>query len=240
MGQPIVVRGIEGVVEAYRLNGVGPFAVCCGKMILFSSEDLENDEVETGGEQLRGFLTLIEKSGTEGKYILQMYRLKEGEEIDSGTRFFRAFPFSLWTGEGSMQPYSRLKNDEIARLNARIEAMELAAAERELETEEEDQGAMGKIGKVLNGLMDMPQVRDAIGAFIVSKVMPMTKLGKVAGLEGERGTQTVLDEDQAAKAQAAINVLAQKDPQLGDHLTAIAKIATEDPARYSFLVGMLK
>lgn len=241
MGQPIVVRGIQGVVEAYRLNGVGPFAVWCGKMILFSSEGVENDDVDTGGEQLRAFLELVERSGTEGKYILQMYKLKEGQEIDTGTQAFRGFPFSLWTAEGSMQPYARLKNEQMDQLRAEIQDLRQQLADKELEMEDEDQGAMGKIGKMLNGLIDMPQIRDAIGAWVMSKVVPMNKPAKVAGLEGQGGAvKTVLDQQQAETAQTALNVLAQVDPKLGDHLTAIAKIAVDDPARYKFLVGMLK
>lgn len=223
------------------MNGVGPFAVWCGKIILYSSVDLDPDDVETGGEELRAWLKLMERGGTEGKYMLATYKLKEGEEIDTGTKIFRGFHFSLWTVDGSMQPYATLKNSRLDELCDRMEALEQRHINRELEVEEEDQGVMGKVGKVINGLLDNPKVMEGIGAFLMSKVMPMAKLGKVAGLQGAAPAKpTVLTMDQADMAQAAINVLAQVDPKLGDHLTAIAKIATDNPGQYMMLVGMLK
>jgi hypothetical protein len=242
MGQSIQFRGVEAVVEAYRMNGVGPFAVWCGKIILYSSEDLDADDVDAGAAELLAWLKLMERGGTEGKYMLATYKLKDGEEIDTGTKIFRGFHFSLWTVDGAMQPYTRLKNDRLDELCDRMEALEQRHIDRALEIEEEDQGVMGKVGKVLNGLLDSPQIKDAIGAFLISKVMPMSKLGKVAGLDtaSPAKQKTVLDEEQAAKAQAAINVLATQDPKLGDHLQGIAKIAVENPTQYNWLVSMLK
>jgi hypothetical protein len=238
-------RGVDNVLAAYKANRVGPFAILNGRQILFSSEDVEAEDVDDGATQLQEFLEMMKKGGSEAKYTLQTYKLKSGQEIDSNTAYFRSFNFTLF-GAGENTPYADRQHSLVREVNERIDRLEkLLIAEREQEEieeeddEEEDRGVIG----VLNGLIEIPEVRNAIGMAaigLVSKIIPMQQKQnqKIAGSDGSQ-PGSVLDQEQLELAQQAINILASKDTKLGDHLMKIAQIAQNDPARYKLFAQML-
>jgi hypothetical protein len=234
-------RGIENVVDAYKANRMAPFAILCGKTVIHTSEDLGNDDIDDGATQLRQFLSLMERGGSEAKYTLQVYKLREGEEIDSNTPYKRGFNFSLWAA-GDLTPYQGRTYSQTQALQNRIDQLEAKLAETMTEDEEDEKWS---IGKVLNGFMEMPEIREAIamGALgLVSKVLPIKERpAKVAGNDGNQTGQmvSVLTAKQVEKANNAMHILACLDPDLGDNLMKIALIAQNDLAKYKLYTKML-
>lgn len=237
-------RGIENVLAAYKANRVGPFAILNGKQILFSSEDVGNDDVEDGADELKGFLEMMKGGGSEAKYTLQTYRLKDGKDVDSSTPYFRSFNFTLF-GVEELTPYAERQQSVVRQYDdrlARLEKLLLEQAEVD-ELEEDEEEEEGGIVGVLNGLVEIPEVRNAIGMAaigLVSKIVPMqqNKNQKIAGSDGAQ-PGSVLDQEQLELAQQAINILASKDAKLGDHLMKIAQVAQNDPAKYRLFAQML-
>jgi hypothetical protein len=240
-------RGIESVVTAYRSNRVGPWAIHNGKCVLFSSEDVGIDDVESGAEQLRGILKLMAGNGSESKMMLAVYKIDEQTEITNKTEFFRSFNFTLY-GVDEESPYVRrgsMISQEINQRMDRLEALVLKLVEEEEEEEEEKEpGLMG----VLNGLSKNPQVMQVVTGFIMNKlgiVPPGGQLGKVAGMDNksvgsmQSAPSNVLNQEQTEKAQRAIEILVGLDPDLGDHLLKIADIAKNQPVKYKMFASML-
>jgi hypothetical protein len=230
-------RGVDNVVDAYRANGMAPFAILCDKCIIHTGDDLDDDDIEQGAVHLRKFLLLLQKGGSEAKYTLQVYRLREGQEIDSTTPFKRSFNFTLWSAT-ELSPYQERYTTQTKALEDRIDELE----EKLSETEE---GGPITVGKVLNGFMAMPEFRNAIamGAIgLMSRIIPMPqKAGKVAGSDGSQAgqAQSVLTAEQVERANQAMQILARLDPDLGDNLLKIARIAERDPAKYQMFAKML-
>lgn len=231
------------MVAAYEATGIGPWALFCGKMIFAASDGVAVDDVESGSDQLRKFLVMLRKSGTEGKYMLAMYRIGDDQEIDSKTPVTRAFMFCLWEhgAEGS-NSMNFQGNQQMSERMDRLEALLTADLEEEGEGKKK-----GGIGGMLNGLLELPQVQAMIGNLAVglmSKVIPMNTVpqaAKIAGLEGQAApaADSVLTPDQVTKVQQALNILCASDPSFGDHLMKIAMIAKNEPGKYKMFAAML-
>jgi hypothetical protein len=240
----IQFRGIEVVITAYKANKVAPWAIHNGKQILFSSDGVEGDDIDEGSAQLRAVLNMMAKGGTEAKYMLAVYKLKEGQEVDSGTNYYRSFNFTLY-GIDEMSPYmqrtSNMYTQEFSERMDRLEALVTKLAEDEDEEEDRPKGIMG----ALNGMMDNPQIQQAIAGFVLSKLgmMPaaLPALGKVGGLEKPAADPqaSILSPEQAEKAQRAIVQLCALDSKLGDNLLKIANIAKTEPNKYQMFAAML-
>jgi hypothetical protein len=94
------------------------------------------------------------------------------------------------------------------------------------------------IAGMLNGMIENPDIQRAIASKIMGWIgvnVPARGPAKVAGMAG----QSVLLPGQPEKVQQALNILAGCDPELGDHLLGVAKIAQDDPGKYKWIVKML-
>lgn len=239
MGQVVHFRGVESVVEAYSANGVGPWAILSGKTIVFSSEEIANDDVDAGAELLRRHLLLIKRGGTEGRYELRVYKLKDGEEIDSGTRYFRGFCFTLYENAYGGSNSDNRVIDMLTKMNERLEVLEMRPVEL---VEEEDKTVMGKLGAYALGLIETPMVQQMIVAGIgnvMGKFLPMNNSQGPAKVAGVQGADDFLSEGQKMKIATAVQRLAAKDPLLGDHLLKLADIAENNPAKYNAALNFL-
>jgi hypothetical protein len=236
MGQAIQFRGVHDVVMAYKMNGMAPWAIRCGKTIIHSYEE---DDIEAGQQELQDFLVLLKKGGSEGKYELLVYRYTTGMDIDSKTVEKRGFGFSLWDLQGEGRFSDRAGFGDKA-LNDRMDRLEELILKGE---EEEKEGVGGMIGAI----MKMPGVSQALGMMamgVVSKILPMNTQSapaKVAGIQQQgEAKQSILSADQSQKAQAALNILCTLDPNLGDNLLKVAKVASDNWAMYEmFTTKML-
>lgn len=254
MARAISFRGVEATVEAYELNRIGPWAVLSQGKILCSSNDVTDDDIDQGAEQLEQFLEMMKKHGSQAVYELQVYRLGGGNvEINSKTPYSRSIPFSLFEN-----PEPGLSNgdnrmmvllDKIQERMDRMEAAMIAAQSDEVEEEEEDKTVMGKIGAMAMGLLERPDVQQAIamGALgLVKNFVPNMNTKqrdpdeggrKVAGVQA--GYVNLLDQEQINKVHAAITRLSAKDAKLGDHLSKLADIAEREPGKYSMALNFL-
>lgn len=244
------------MVEAYELNKVGPWAIWCQKNILFTSDGIDNDDVEQGADQLEQVLGKMRKHGSMGTYELVVYKLSEADqEIDTATRRFRGFGFSLY--ENQYEGESNSDNRMLQLLTKMDERLTLLEAKGQVEQEvieEEDTSVMGKIGSMAMGILSRPDVQQAIaigavnlvkGAVgMVKNMVPNMKTAesdegrKVAGVHDAVG-QNLLSQVQIEKVHLAINRLATRDELLGDHLTKLADIAENEPAKYKMALNFL-
>lgn len=250
MARAISFRGVGAVVEAYGLNRIAPWAIWSQGKILSSSNDVAEGDMEEGAAQLESFLELMKQHGSQAMYELQVYKLGPGQvDITSKTPYSRAIPFSLF--ENEVPGVSNSDNRVLAlleKMDARITAMELQrAAEAEAgDDEEEDTTVMGKIGSMAMGLIERPEVQQAIaiGAMnLVRKFVPGMASNngtqeqegrKVAGLQ-----QNLLNQEQIDKVHQALTRLSAKDAELGDHLLKVADIADKDPDKYKWVLKFL-
>lgn len=232
MGQSVHFKGIDAVLSAYDSNGIAPWAVISQKVIICSSDGVGIDDMGEGKAQLHSFLSLMRKSGTEGACELCVYKVRDDEDIDSGTKYFRAFRFSLFENAYGGSNSDNRMFDEVKKLNERLAKLEGTG-------NGEDKTFKGKIGTIALGLMESPMIQQAIAGLVISltkKIVPMgPQAAKVAGV---RQTPDISD-DQKAKLHNAITRLALCDPEIGDHLLKLAAIAESDPGKYSLALKFL-
>lgn len=242
-------RGVKQVLDAYTMQDMSAWSIWNGKDLMFA---YEGDSVTQGGNELRQTLDALREGGSQASYSLKVYEdLPKKAKITSSTPYSRALSFSVFALDGDDNPYQARQNTVIGALEARFTAMQEDMMGRMLKRMDEDDKKKEEviveksgIGALLNGLLEMPEIKQAIamGAVsLMSKIMPMNKgalPAKVAGTsQGE--TVSVLNDDQVGKVQRAIDILCTKDPALGDHLLKVAELATNSPNKYKMFTGML-
>jgi hypothetical protein len=246
----VAFRGRKQVVEAYAANGMAPWGIVHGKELMFAHECLT---IEDGEGMLTQTLERLHQGMSKAVFELRVYKLKKGEEILSNTPHARAFRFRLYSEEDP-SPFdlartvvNRQAQEEIDALKLQLKQLQDRLDQEELIEEEEDEPMT--LNKMISGVIEMPGVKaalqDKLIGFIQS-VVPMRnnnpRPAAVAGIEPAQPPQpgqVVLLPGQMEKIQQAINQLATKDPTLGDHLLGVARIATDSPDKYKWLVGML-
>jgi hypothetical protein len=138
--------------------------------------------------------------------------------------------------------------ERIQAQDLKILELQKQLAEAEMEEDYDDRSP---VDRFVAGIVEDPMAKQIfLGALqgIVSKIVPMGNFNGPAAVAGigqpepqqQETLISVLEVGQPEKVQQAIDVLCTKDPRLGDHLLAVAKIALDDPNRYHFLIGMLR
>lgn len=236
MSQPIQFRGIDAVVQAYELNAIGPWAIICGKVVIAACSEIDNDDVYTGSQHLRTFLEKMKQGGTEGRYMLAVYRLSEDEDIDFKTVPKRGFVFTLYENEHEGSNSDNTTLSLLKSMNERLKKLEGGV--------DEDKTLMGKIGAIAEGIIMQPQVQTAIAMGAMNWANKLFKMdtknqaSKVAGVDKQPGSN-LLDEAQIQKVHVALTRLSARDQYLGDHLLKLADIADNDPNKYSAALKFL-
>lgn len=230
-GQPIPFTGREQVLEAYEQNAIWPWAIIAGGEVFMASED---DTQAEGYNSLDTSLQMLEKGGSQGIWTLRVYKDVPAGGISNTTKATRGFNFKLYLPQQS--PYDQNQRT-IADLTARCQKLESALQDKE-DDEEEPEKVGGVLG-LINGLMAIPEIKQAAMGWIsaqAGKIFNMNQRSNPAQVAGIPG---VADDDQVTKAEHALDVLIQHDPNVGDHLDAIAKIAATNPGLYKSLCGMI-
>jgi hypothetical protein len=239
-------RGVEAVVEAYRLNKIGPWAILCGKTIVAACEAVDTDDVDAGGDQLQDFLDSMKKHGTEGRYMLQVYKLKQGQEIDPATKPYRGFYFTLFENKFEGSNSENGVYQLIKKMDERLDRLE-AEKEAGVEAGEgmEGKGFMGKIGSMAEGLIANPRVQEAIAIGAMNFIRKTFNMGnslpgKVAGVEKpDDESDSLLTQEQVDKVHVALSRLSRVDAKLGDNLLKVARIAETDKGKYDMAIKFL-
>lgn len=148
----------------------------------------------------------------------------EGFEIVNGSTFkFNQSEFIPF------QPAMVAGNDrEISNLRAEIAALKMQLAGEDLEEEQEEEPEQENI---LGAILKNPEIQKNLVMGLMSLFNGGTG-AKVTNLAG-------IPEDQEDKIYAAIEVLKEADPNLGDSLTKLANIAVNNPAQFKMLLSML-
>jgi hypothetical protein len=245
----VVFRGITEVVEAYEANDIGPWALIIGNDVFCACE---LPTVEEGKPMLEETLRRLHKGNSRVTFDLRVYKLKGSEEIDSSTKHFRGFRFSLYQ-DSDQTPYEHGRRQAALDYEPRFEEMrkeieELKGALAKAEEMEEDEKP-SSVNQMISGILEMPNVKQALSMKLIGlidKIVPMNLGGgarpaAIAGVPASAPSGTsLLDSDQQQKVQQAVNILCTKDAKLGDHLLGVANIAISDPDQYKWLIKMLK
>ncbi len=234
-------RGANKVAKAYLANDVAPWSIWNGPdQLIFK---YEGQDIEAGVKLLREGIQMLKDGGGEAVYTIRVYEnLAKGTQITNKTPYSGSFNFALYDpAEGELTPYQNRQATLRDEYEERIAGLEKKVKEQEEAVPEEPQGIAG----FFNGILDMPQVQQAIAGHVVnilSKIIPMktNNAAQVSGIPDEAtNNEETLSPDQIAKVEKAIDLLALKDPKVGDHLLAVAKIAHESPAKYKAMILML-
>lgn len=233
--QSVQFLGIKNTIRAYKNVGIPNWALVCGDNLL---EAYEDGDMEVGTRFLSKFLDELSLSQSNAYYQLRLYDdLPAKGKIRLRTEAARSFRFTLQEERG-------VAMDSSHELRERLERLE---AKQALETSEDAQDIKdNSIGAMISGLMEEPSIKQALGqgiALLIDKFLkPLTGMDyrpQYTQAPAAIGSADINQEGQVAKVQSAIETLWQVDQLLGDHLTAIAKIAEKDPAKYHKLIGML-
>jgi hypothetical protein len=241
-------RGKKQVVNAYVANDMAAWSLWATKDDLtFAYEgDRDGIDVEEGADYLAQCIDALKAGGSEASYKLKVYDdWTPGAKITPKTVPSRSFNFGLYEAEEGT-PYEKRQSGVVGRLEERMDKMQDALMGKlldKLDEEEEPVAAApanGGIGSMLNGLLDMPEIRNAIAvrvAGFISSIMPAKKNpAQVAGIDA---APVQIDPEQYKKLEQAIPMLAQVDPLLGDHLLALAQMAHNSPSKYSMALSFL-
>lgn len=243
MSSIIQFRGVEPTLAAYELKGVEFWAVFQGKELCHKGE---------GTDDLRRYLEMVKKGGTEGTMLLKVY-----EDVDSVKQIKANTPADGTIGFCVADSYGGPGTNTAWYM----EKLKMEAEIRELkEGEKEDKTVGGKIGNALLGLLDEPNelvqligsLRDlfrgpgpvaapAIGR--VNTFAPMQVAPEpVAIMPGNTVTQNIssmTEEEKLRRLGASLDTLEKNDTKVVEHLEKLAKIAVDNPSQFKMLLMML-
>lgn len=248
----IQFRGKEQVLTAYQSRGVDVWSIFQGKTLLTKG---------TGINELDQYLQMVDKAESQAIYILKVYeeisdpiKVKEKTEADGSFYFRLQEPEEYeYKRRGFMQDYER-------RLNEQGETLALIL--QKLEREPEDDEPAG-IGSIITGILSDPEkLEKTIG--VVQRLLGMNsqpvygQIGNVNILDStansslspsfiptsptmqqQQQQQPMNEQEKLTRLAAAIDTLEKCDTELIPHLEKLAKIASQNPAQFKTLIGML-
>lgn len=232
MAQTVLFHGKDQVIKAYELNDVAPWGIWSQKELVTA---YDAGDVADGAGMLSDALDMLVMGGSTGTLILRVYDpATAAKGINYATPALRGFTFKLEAEDGQQWQSSK---QLIADLQKRNALLEQALLESQEDGDEDDETESGLVGAIKGILKNPEQMQNVIGT--ISQIVGMFKGMRNSQPAQVSGVARPASPEQQQKVDAAIDILEQVDPLLGDHLTAIAKIATEDPGKYQFLIGML-
>lgn len=255
--------GEKTVLQAFKNMDCCNWALLQGKQFLMKYELYDFDQSLA---MLTEYLKMISSSSaSEATYTLRIYEYdkpktkttKGGKEpelpkrkIFENTPYDGSFNFKLYNQDS--EPSSRGKSwQEVQELKSEFTEVKgmltkLLAEREQDETEDKNSGIAG----VLNGLMEMPEIKQAIAGKVVQLFHGVTnKIGNIidpsnnqlpAKIAGPEPTQAIqLPQEKVDKLNTALTILVRIDPQFSDHLYKLAMIAQTNQQDYDFLITLL-
>ena len=109
----------------------------------------------------------------------------------------------------------------------RLAAIEQKSTEPEEEEEEEEEPKPEGVMGMINGLVEKPEIQAAIIAW-VGRILTPPKIAAVGSVPS------------AGSLEETLAILKKADPQLEADLALLAKMATDNPGQFNFLLSMLR
>lgn len=275
--------GREATLQAFQNSDCSNWAVLQGKQFMFKYEGTSTAEAYSHLDEL--LKMVASSSGSEAAYTLRTYdygdetaqeialpvkrkrgasklrvikpvkvKAEKKRKIYESTPYDGSFNFQIF-GQGQGPRTAQYR--EGYELRKEFDEMKILLQEilREREAEPEDEKMKGIAG-MLNGLLDMPEIKSAIAGKVVqlfngvsnkigSFLQDGSQLGKIAGptptdLQPAPMQQPIqLPKEQVDKLNLALSMLVTLDPEFADHLYKLALVAEKDPALYKTLISML-
>lgn len=246
------MKGIQNAIDLFNEQE-------CPYFLLTDSRSavclFKNDKIDNLHEASKKLETALKNLDTDSKAIYKVYVFAElpekglkGEpkKIISGGDHELCFDFcpynpapkevnedsayqkALWKVERDQK-----EKEQAARLE-RIEALLMAREIQDNAEEDEDIEEAAEPKSVMGALVNNPQIQSALAGAVsawLSKIMsPAAQPYAVAGIAETNSSERI---------DAAIEILAQYDEHLPEHLEKLAIMAQKDTGKFKFLLTML-
>lgn len=239
--------GAENVKTAFANVGEKNWALFNGKTLL---EKYEGENPEESQQLFNLYVDSLESNGSTSLYRLQTYEdLPAGGKIKPSTEPDRSFQFKLYDVPGYGNPGNRINGaDPLAKIMAKLDAMETKIAMLETEEDKEEEKVSG-FGASIAKFLEIPAVQQKIaGVFenLVDQILPAKKpynvkeeytLSNPAVMNGVPSNDEAV---QIEKINVSIQGLYEIDKKLGDNLEKLLAIAKADPSKYQLMISLLK
>lgn len=215
----------DDVLRYYESFGEASYSVYAGHKIdetvrRFSYDG--DDKIRGGQELAEALQSVASNPDNTNTYLLVIYKRIGKKNVPENSITFQL-------NNSKIQPFPMMagavhQSADLSSLRAELAAirMQLAAKEEDDEEEEEE---IGGIGAMLNN----PEIQKQLLMGLMS-MFNGPKINAVAGM----------DQPEAEKITAAIEVLQKHDASLGDDLTILAEMAENNPTQFKFLLSMLR
>jgi hypothetical protein len=232
-------KGKEAILRAYTFNKVPAWAIFVDRIPMLS---YDGDDLHEGEEFLAQAIDNLTESMGNGIYQLRIYKDVPPKGILNTTPFNFGFKFALLADD---EFNAKAGGPTIAGLQKRIEELE--------NDEEEDNTAMGRIGRFLDSRPDvmdflMQKAMGIVNNFIPPKNgMPANMAGfTTMGATQQAGQPQptsadlygALPPEEKQNFDQAAYILMANDPKVGTHLMKLANLLINNPAMYQQLTKM--
>lgn len=210
-----------------------------------------NDDLQEGQQTLLENLQAFEQSGVSDVFTLKLHSsLDKNDEITNNSPVYASLnfracnPYQVAAVGGARGTEIIFPNNQ--GMQAMLEEIRAIRAEQQLLQQElqqvrdadkdEDEGLGGFEGALI-GLLKSPEVQRTVAAYIpglMAKIMP----GVTPAAPGSLGNVAAPGEEE--KIDQALDILEKYDPQLGEDLMILARIAQQDGAKFTMILNMLR
>jgi hypothetical protein len=254
MAKGVQLRGIDSIMRAFENLGLP-----CWSLVYDGNQNakFEENKLQESQAFLRQFLEMLSKSGSNPVYLFKVFEFpktppKGGRiNIKASTEADYSYYVQLFDYEENQSGfYNNYKTkaveaiDEIKLLRAEFAALKKRNEDLEkLEEIEEPKGLGAIFEKIAADPRTIGWLQDKIFSLADQIIKPNNNISmnKHVGSIGAVSTSdpVLIDDQQAVKVNAALEILGRVDAQLGDHLYAIADVAQKNPQKYIKMIEML-
>lgn len=217
----------EDVLRYYESFAEAPYSIYAGHKIdeTVRRYSFDGDDKIKGAQELAEALQSVASNpDNTNTYLIVIYKKVGKKNVPENSITFqlnnnKILPFHAMAGPSH-------SSGEISALRAELAALRMQLAAQEEDDEEDDEPEeVGGIGAMFNN----PEIQKSILMGLMS-MFNQPKVNAVAGV----------DQPEAEKITAALEILQKHDNRLGDDLTILADMAENNPAQFKFLLSMLR
>ena len=230
--------GKDGVLGWFDSNAEFPFfSVWLGNNLSFQ---FRGEDMNEARDTLERNLIAAEQQRNSNKYTLKVHKdLNADGFIDGKTPVFCSTTFKVYDKSTEQQyqpanvsPYQSAILEKLNGIESRLAIQEARLEADDLDEEDEQNNIQSNSGDALAGLLSNPMVKDILIA-LGTRLLGGNSVKQPTALAG-------VPTEQQQKIDAAIQILSEKNPYLGDDLLKLADIAVNQPGQFDFLLSMLR